>query len=378
MTYQLITKLFEKSESRGEDAAGYWGVESGLNGKVLYHKEPGKSSLFVKKDMWEQIVQHNPSLLIVHARGASKGVGGPSVNNNNHPFTSLDKSIGLVHNGRVDDNEYRALKEKYDVTSQCDSEILLRVFEGGECYSPKELKDSLGEIDMPHRMAGCRDIFSFINHGHMAVAVGERGLDGERMLWLFRNQHRPLWIVDMRDSLGQVFFVSEPSIWDNAVNECSGAKNLCKTQKLIELPTEEIWFFKTTSTSPCPEKVERFEVCREGRSFWKFDGKKVSIFKKNRSFEVITKLDENDNVVSTNHKQKSEIVELVEWDEFPVDDLNQKCKELVDLIVDIRSNAEYSAKNQSITRQDFEQLLVKLDEQIFDLEHIHSKLIDIN
>lgn len=328
--------------------------------------------------MWKALAKHNPSLLLVHARGASKGVGGPSINNNNHPFTSVDKSVGLVHNGRVDDSEYHSLKEKYDVTSQCDSEILLRVFEGGECYSAKELQESLGEIDMPHRMAGCRDIFSFINRGHMAVAIGERGVDGERMLWLFRNQHRPLWVVDMRESLGQVFFVSEPSIWENAVEECSGAKNLCKNQKLIELPTEEIWFFKTTVNIPCPKTVERFEVCKEGRSSWKFDGKKISLFQKNRSFQVITKLDEYDNILLEHQNKKSNMSEIFEWDEFSVDDLNQKCKELVDLVVEIRSNAEYAILNQNITRQDFEQLLAKLDQQMFDLENINSKLNDID
>jgi len=369
LTYQLTTKLFEKSECRGIDAAGYWGVESGVNGNVLYHKEPVKSSDFIKKDFWKLVSKHNPNLLLVHARGASKGVGEPSNNHNNHPFTSLDKSIGLIHNGRVDDCEYHSLKKKYGLQSQCDSEILLRIFESGENYSPKELKE-FGETDHPQRLAGIRDVFSLINEGHMAVAVGERGHNGNRMLWLFRNRHRPLWIVDMREPLGQVFFVSEPNIWEEAIRECSGIKSLARTQKLIELPTEEIWHFKVTSEEPCPKNVERFEVCKEGSTPWLFDGKKHDPVHRNGSFEVITGLDENDRILHPGQKPKPKerLPTIVEWEEFPLSEVEKKCDQMIDLINNIRISIEQLVQEQSIQRYDFDQLLQDLEEQRLDLE----------
>lgn len=231
LSFQLITKLFEKLESRGIDAAGFWGVQTG--GETAYHKEPGRSSLFVKKDVWRKIAKFNPNLLLTHARAASKGVGEPECNKNNHPFVNVDKSLALVHNGRIEDYEYKALKLKYEVHSECDSEILLRIFENSKMRP--------WEHEYADRLGGISDIFSFVSEGHMAVAIGER-CKGKNLLWLFRNCHRPLWVVDVRDVLGQIFFVSEPRIWEDAVCE-SGCRYISRTQKLIELPTEEIWFF---------------------------------------------------------------------------------------------------------------------------------------
>lgn len=379
LTYQLITKLFEKSESRGIDAAGYWGTESGDKGKVLYHKEPCKASNFVKKDMWKQVCGHNPNLLLVHTRGASKGVGEPSVNYNNHPHTSLDKSIGLIHNGRVDDVEYNTLKQKYSIVSQCDSEILLRIFESGETYSPQELQKSFGSADKPERLAGIRDVFSLINEGHMAVAVGERGEDGSRMMWLFRNRYRPLWVIDMREPLGQVFFVSEPSIWEEAVDSCSGIKSLTRTQKLIELPTEEIWYFKINTEQICPKNVQRYEVCREETlSPWEYDGKKIDLQKRSVQFEVVTRLDSKDQIIPL-HKPKPlpQVIKFEEEepfekedmeDEFLLRDVEKKCDEIIDLVNNIKTYAEQLVNEQSVQIHDMEELLQSLELQRQDLE----------
>ena len=369
LTYQLITKLFEKSECRGIDAAGYWGTQNGVDGNVLYHKEPGKSSDFVKKETWKLICKHNPNLLLVHARGASKAFGEPSVNHNNHPFTSFDKSIGLIHNGRIDDCEYHSLKIKYELKSQCDSEILLRIFESGESYSSQELKDDFGELEHSQRLAGIRDVFSLINEGHMAVAVGERGLAGNRMLWLFRNRHRPLWIVDMREPLGQVFFISEPTIWEDAVRECSGIKSLTRNQKLIELPTEEIWQFTVTPEKPCPDS-ERFEVCKSDSIPWAFDGNKHIPARRSAPFEVITGLDSEDRIIQKHQKQPNHIPDDtdVEWEEFPLPELERKCNRIKNLIDNINIHAEQLVREQSIQRHEFDQLLQNLDERIADLE----------
>lgn len=376
LTYQLITKLFEKSESRGIDAAGFWGTENGDNGNVLYHKEPGRSSQFVKKDMWRQVAKHNPNLLLVHARGASKGVGEPYDNRNNHPFTSWNKSIGLIHNGRVDECEYQALKQKYDPQSQCDSEILLRIFESGEMYSEEEL-EIFGDAEYAERLAGIRDIYSLINEGHMAVAIGERLPTGDRLLWLFRNQHRPIWVVDMRDSLGQVFFVSEPTIWEDAIRECSGVKSIARSQKLIELPVEEVWHFKITTQETCPEMVHRFEVCKEEEfTPWKFDGKKVVRNQIPPTYEVITSLDEKDKVLHKDKtKPRQEVVRSgVSWEEFPLQDMKTICEEIISRTEDIQLQAEQLAEEQSISRHDFDQLLLDLDQQSQALEDIKTTL----
>ncbi len=218
ISHRLITALFRECEIRGDDAAGFWGSEVG-NGDIVYHKEPVKSSEFVQKRIWKDLANLNLNMLLVHARGASVGVGTPSDNKNNHPFVNTSRSIGLVHNGRIPDVEYDVLVKKYEVNSKCDSEILLRIFEAGETY-PEIEKTHIGpgEVDeqIANRLLGLRDIWSYIDKGHMAVAIGERANEHDRNLFLFRNKWRSLWIIDCRKDLGQVFFCSTPEIWNAA------------------------------------------------------------------------------------------------------------------------------------------------------------------
>jgi glucosamine--fructose-6-phosphate aminotransferase (isomerizing) len=217
LSHLLISKLFEKSEKRGTDAAGFWAAEKG-DGKIFYCKEPSPSSQFIKNNSYQEALKHNLDLILVHARGASKDVGGPQFNENNHPFVSDDNLISLIHNGRIE--EYDSLKENYKLSGNCDSEILLKIYE----YNQK-------------RLNGIKKIFELINEGHMAVAIGEKHHD-ERCLWLFRNEYRPLWIIDLVESLNQIFFVSEPSIWLESVKECRFKLGY---QKIIELPVKETW-----------------------------------------------------------------------------------------------------------------------------------------
>lgn len=366
LTYQLITKLFEKSEVRGTDAAGFWGTA--VNG-VIYHKEPVKASHFVKNDMWKQLFDYNPNLLLVHARGASSGSGNPVDNKNNHPFTNSNKSIALIHNGKIDECEYHTLKQKYNLTSLCDSEILLRMFEAGELYSQEELKKDFGDIEHPERFAGLRDIYSLINEGHMAVAIGERCDNGDRLLWLFRNCHRPLWIIDMRDQLGQVFFISDPLIWEAAIRECSGVRNISRSQKIIELPEDEIWHFKITATDTSPKNVQKFAVYKEKEMTpWKFDGNKIPHIYKPANFEVITILDEYDKIKN--------IVNYVEKftenysEEYPLRELRFVCQQIINMATDIQGSLTRLSYDQSITLQEFNQALLDLDQQYQELKNI--------
>lgn len=309
--------------------------------------------------MWLDVSSFNPSLMIVHARGASSGVGIPAINSNNHPFVNSNKSIGLVHNGRIEESEYQALKQKYKVLSDCDSEILLRIFESAERYSYDEIQEYSG-YENPHRLAGCRDIFSLINRGHMAVATGERGDQGERMLWLFRNEHRPLWIMDMRESLGQVFFVSEPSIWDDSVYKDGQLRKAFKSQNFVELPPEEIWFFKLLESNSCL-KFKRFKVKKSTSKNWEFNEVLSPIYKENY-FDVVTGLDENDNII---YSEESE-----DFEEYRLKYLMNKCDDLSDLIADLKLDAEQLVNSRSISRNDFEDLISIIEKNIDTLENL--------
>lgn len=306
--------------------------------------------------------------MLTHARGASKGMGHPRDNINNHPFVSSDMSLALIHNGRMEDYEYSTLKEKYEVISNCDSEILLRILEGGEDYSQAEIAE-LGDLENLHRLAGIKDIYSLINDGHMAVAVGERLQDGSRLLWLFRNRHRPLWVSDMRETLGQIFFVSQPKIWEESVAEMK-ANKFFRRQKLVEILEEEVWYIKVKPNEKVPN-VHRIQVCKESTNL-EFDTTWRPLKIKENNAKVVTRLGSKDEIVKKYSEQNLKRYEDIE--EFSVRDLKIKCRNIKMLIESIEITATNLVQEQSIARYDFDQLLSLLEQQNNDLQSIDDSL----
>ena len=163
-------------------------------------------------------------------------MGTPNINKNNHPFVSSDKSIGMIHNGRIPHYFYEILKKKYKVNSDCDSEIFLRMFEAGKRYEETEFTD-FDEITAA-RLMGIKDIWTYAKEAHMAVVIGER-IEDRRDLWFFRNKYRSLWLIDLRDALGQLFFCSTKEIWSSAVQRSRFRLN--EKVKLLSLPANEVW-----------------------------------------------------------------------------------------------------------------------------------------
>ena len=227
LSFILSSKLFEQIEIRGKDSAGVWA--SNQKKQIFYHKEPVQSSVFVKNSFWKKIKKFNANIMLCHARKASAGVGVPTTNKNNHPFVSNDKKTALIHNGRVHDLEYEYLTQYYSVNGDCDSEILLRVFENSE-----------------NDLAAIENIWTFSSMAMMAVAIAKNEADRQR-LYLFRNQYRPICVLDLQDCLGQIFFCSTPQIWENCLLDRKIRNLLKKRVKLINLPTEEVWFFELFS-----------------------------------------------------------------------------------------------------------------------------------
>lgn len=220
-SFEIISLLFEKIENRGKDASGFWGVSK--TDSILFHKEPLSSSEFIRKDEWRIIERHNPCVMICHAREASKGVGPPEYNENNHPFVSDDLNIAVVHNGRISDSKYFELKDRFCLRSECDSELFLRMFEG----------DFEVENYVEDRVETIKYIWDTLRDAHMAVVIGE-SLRDEKRLWIFRNEYRSLWMADARKQLGQIFFVSTKEIWEEATS------NTPVEAELVEFETSKI------------------------------------------------------------------------------------------------------------------------------------------
>jgi hypothetical protein len=335
------------------------------DGGVIYHKKPIRSSRFVKRDEWRDVFKYNPNLLLAHARGASKGVGEPMFNKNNHPFTSLDKSIGLIHNGRVEDSEYRSLKKAYEVSSDCDSEVILRIIEAGSHYHPHEITEFIN-LDYPNRLAGIRDVYSFINSGHLAVAVGERNDENNRSLWLFRNAYRPLWIVDMRELLGQIFFVSEPGIWEESINECPSIRGHSKFQKLIELPPEEVWLIESTKEEPTPNKIKKYKVSKSKEISANEINKYFPLIEKQPSFEVISTISEE--------KETHQFFENNDWEELELKELESKCNKVSETVQEIKNWVKEKTTKQSIGKDEIDRISNLMNNQIDDMNKIVSIL----
>lgn len=274
VTFDLINSLMIKTERRGEHATGFWCAMPGNDKRIVWHKEPVKSSTFVDRKIWKDVEHYEPNILIGHCRYSSPGVGSEKVNKNNHPHVSADCRVALVHNGRVP--EYSYLKNQYDVRTECDSEILLKIFESGEDFHDQEefLRNQFPKVssDMDveklYRLYGLRDIFAKVNFGSMSVAIGERRDNAERTLWLFHNKLRPLTLIDLRPQLGQIFFCSEPEIFRAAHDSSYIAKQFIDMdQAVLSVADEFIFYFNVTKDGSI--QTDRFKVNKKRRyGYW--------------------------------------------------------------------------------------------------------------
>lgn len=237
--YALLTSLGLKTEHRGKEATGIWGAQGGDDGQIIYHKEPVPATKFVETNIWRSLRKFDPNILLVHCREPSAGVGIPSVNRNNHPHVSKDYTVGMIHNGRVE--EYYKYRDKFkeQIKSQCDSELLLHVFQTGEQVPDDDLLKRYPHLDQEnfYRLFGIEQIYKKFEKTHMSVAVGERHEGTKRSLWLFRNEKRPMQVIDLRLSMGVIYFCSTMSIWREAVEATPEVKDIIPlNHDVVDLP----------------------------------------------------------------------------------------------------------------------------------------------
>ena len=322
--FDLTTSLLVKTELRGDDASGYWATnDKNDEGAVVYFsKDALKSSCFVKSDSWKELKGKALTLLIAHCR-KSTAKGSENRNRNNHPFTSKDYRTALVHNGNVP--EFEALRNEYDIISECDSEILLRMMERGAHYpidflkkQLKDLKSGNGKLikdckeeEIPgwsHKLLGLCDIFARINYGAMAVAIAEKWANNTRAIWLFRDKERPLHVVDMRESLGQIYVVSDKRIWREAVEALPSLKQYVKgNTPIIEFPANYIWLL--TLSPEGKFGVRKFRVNRQRNHSTSFEKERPNLVEPPNdtdSIRVITNLK-----MSTHEVERSNEAEVV-------------------------------------------------------------------
>jgi glucosamine 6-phosphate synthetase-like amidotransferase/phosphosugar isomerase protein len=204
LVHRLLTDLFVASAVRGTDAAGFAALDS--SGRLVTDKAPVASTLFAATSReWNRL--RSPSCVIMHCRAATHG--SPRDNKNNHPFLSGDKQHAVVVNGVS--NNFLDVADAYSLrlTSDCDSEVIMRLVEASE-----------------HPAAGLDDALRDLQGG-TAVA----SLDVEReVIWLARNESRPVWVFKLA-SVNGTFFCSTREIAFNGLNRSFGRS----AQSLFEL-----------------------------------------------------------------------------------------------------------------------------------------------
>jgi glucosamine 6-phosphate synthetase-like amidotransferase/phosphosugar isomerase protein len=210
-TKKLITELFDKTKVRGIDAAGYYCVDK--NNNVFYKKKPGLSTNLIKTNAYEELWENELNIGLFHCRAASVGIGVPSDNKNNHPFVNRSNNKAIIHNGLINSQEYLLLKKFFDVESDCDSEIILRVLD-------REDKDISENIEL---------LLSFTKNSMFAWAYAEKN-ESYNTLVITRNKHRPLFVADLREEFGQIIFFSTMEIYLNALSVLKKNNFSIKTQ----------------------------------------------------------------------------------------------------------------------------------------------------
>jgi glucosamine 6-phosphate synthetase-like amidotransferase/phosphosugar isomerase protein len=223
LTELFTTALFVRTQTRGIDASGFYCVSEFENKNVFYNKKPICSIKYVTENEYKSLWENRITAGIFHCRAASVGVGIPAFNQNNHPFVSYDNRKAVIHNGVIQKNEYEYLKNFYEVETECDSEIILRIFEQSENFEKKLNK-----------------YMDYTKESQYAISYLEAD-EYQRDLYLFRNEHRPLYIADLTKELGQIFFFSTPEIFFGALKD-SGLK--LTTPRLHEINPHHLFHIK--------------------------------------------------------------------------------------------------------------------------------------
>jgi len=189
--YKLMRTLAIVSETRGVDGTGFFSL---YDDEVIMEKTNSRAKTFVKKSehMKDTIINKKANLFVGHNRMAS--VGSTDNINNAHPI--LGDKLLMVHNGT-------------------DRETLEMVAEEGL------IKKKNGETDseaimllMEHK--GVKEILPKIRNYSLVVFDYSNG-----SLYFARDVLKPMFVYDLRKTLGVRIFASTRAIAESAFKYCN-------------------------------------------------------------------------------------------------------------------------------------------------------------
>lgn len=197
--HQILTDIFEETQSRGSDASGFSYINN--YGELKTVKGPVASSDMIKEAKWLKLADELPMSLIAHCRAWTKGE--PLNNFNNHPIV-LNKEIALIHNGCISNDEdikgECVLKPKGEVDSEA---LPLRIH--------TELYNQLGEdqesLDPSHIVKAINETAKDVYGGYACAMLHRRTPE---FLYLFDHSN-PIVLAYVPE-LDVVFFASTEQI----------------------------------------------------------------------------------------------------------------------------------------------------------------------
>ena len=199
---ELFTKLYIETKSGGSDAAGVASLAEGF--EVNYAKAPLSVPTFIKTSQyqdWLNTIGEETFVLIGHARAATSGKA--IDNNNNHPHI-FGRTIG-IHNGGFSGHEEKAKALGINLTTECDSELLIAAYDVLRSRMEATTKEALGFIQ--------KKIM-----GSFAAAMFNK-TDGDKLI-LCRN-HVNLDLIKLKCKINNQYIMA----FHTNINKCGSVLN---------------------------------------------------------------------------------------------------------------------------------------------------------
>lgn len=243
LSWTLLQNIFILSNKRGKEASGFAAVHNRPSSSLILDKRPISSPEFcLRSTKFKALRRDMPSIFIGHTRLSTSG--DPKRGRNNHPFNN--NRLSIVHNGSISEWKDVVKKEKLELRTETDSEIILRMIER-----------------RPTIEEGIQYLISNVNSSsRIAIAVLDRGLFGEKKpeLNIFRNYSNDIWVATIA-SFRAMFFASEKSIIEDAIKGLWGKAAAAEQDKhhikIQLLPTFRIarFFFDENGCPDCDKLI---------------------------------------------------------------------------------------------------------------------------
>jgi glucosamine 6-phosphate synthetase-like amidotransferase/phosphosugar isomerase protein len=198
--HDFMSALFTTAEQRGRDASGF-AVWRGDH--LVSERRPiPAQDLIQRSNKWRGLIYNPGELYICHTRAATEGDPNDIVNNHPH----FGRFMVMVHNGGIRTCDKIVRENKLSLTTDCDSEILLRLIE-----------------QKSNSHAGMKHLFEIMekpgNGGGYAVACIDRRNPTE--ILLAREHTKPLYVFPCK-KFNVTFFASTVAVFEDAVKYMYG------------------------------------------------------------------------------------------------------------------------------------------------------------